>query len=340
MKKILLLPLLFFASFYQLEAFTPFPAAKLTESNGYSFSFWADFLYLEASSNHLSFVESGNTKKNSTLLLSSFGETYYPSFSFNPGFKLGLSLDLNHDNWNMEAEYAWLNGNGNKVSVSSTYINSSLVETRPIFLPYIDRVIQADGDFDFLYQTASINLGKNFFLSNYLTSRPYMGLKSLFDTTQTHVHYKSHTNEFLDGHFISQIYKQDFFGIGFQTGLDLSWLISENFSILTNFSMLNLWSKFDLKILEKTYELAVDLTDYTDEKIYFNTSASFWGLQNATDLYLGLKWHLLFDENRKSVSIQMGWDQQVFINHLQKPIATKLSHLNIQGLDLQLRLNF
>ena len=74
--------------------------------------------------------------------------------------------------------------------------------------------------------------------------------------------------------------------------------------------------------------------------LFFLRKGSFWGLQNGVGINLGLKWHLAFDEAKKSVEILSFWNQQVLINHLQQPIATKLSNLNIQGLDLQLRFNF
>lgn len=331
---------LFFLLVHSLECSIPFPSSGFTQSEQFNWSFWADFTYLEVTANHLSFIESGNTKKNGDVELSSLGETYYPSFCYNPGFKVGFALDLMHDNWDLSGSYAWLNGSGGPISVNSTYANSTLVETRQIFLPLIDRVVKADADFDYLLQSIDLSLGKNFYLSPFLTSRPHAGLYGLLDTTLSHVHYTSHTNTFLDGHFISQIYKQKFFGIGLRSGLDLDWQISKNWSILSYFSAMNLWSKFNIEFIEKTYEIALDKVLYDEENILYNSKGSFWALQNGVSIGLGLKWHLAFDHHKKSVEILGLWNQQVLINHIQQPIATRLSNLNIQGLDLQLRFNF
>jgi hypothetical protein len=314
------------------------PPAGFAAAQGIGFSVYADFIYWEARTNNLSFVQSNVNYHNPDVTISSQGQTYYPSFSYMPGFKVGLAVDLGHDNWDLTADYTWLNGTGGKNSVEMSYTDSTLKETRPIFDPSVGRIVEADGNFGYHYNLINLDLGRNYFISQYLTLRPYFGLSGAWDKTSSVVHYNIQ-DAFADGTYVKQNYKQNFWGIGFSTGLDTAWCFDENWSIFADFSLMNLWSRFKATAKETDYAISSGALDNLGS-VSYNTEGTQYGLQNVIDIQMGLRWNMRFNDDTMGFGFQIGWDQQIWINHVQQPFSTASSNLSIQGIDLRARFDF
>jgi len=57
--------------------------------------------------------------------LTARGNVHSPNFSFTPGFKVGLGVNLPYDGWDLTAEYTWIRDNHNKDTVSKSNGNIS-----------------------------------------------------------------------------------------------------------------------------------------------------------------------------------------------------------------------
>lgn len=318
------------------------PPAGFAAAQGIGFSVFADFIYWEARTNNLSFAQTNVASYNPNAVITSKGQTYYPSFSYMPGFKVGLAVDLGHDNWDLTADYTWLNGDGGKNSVEMSYEDSTILETRRIFpdpatFPNA-RIIGADGNFGYHYNLINLDLGRNYYISQYLTLRPYFGLSGAWDKTSSYVHYNIQ-DEDSDGIYVFQNYQQNFWGIGFNTGLDTAWCFDENWSIFADFSLMNLWSRFKAQAKQTNFDIDTGVTSTTGDVTY-NTEGTQYGLQNVIDIQMGLRWNMRFDDDTMGFGLQLGWDQQIWINHVLEPVSTTSSNLSIQGIDLRARFDF
>lgn len=319
------------------------PPAGFASQEGIGFSIFADFIYFEARVTNMDFAQSGSSTYNHDADLSHKGKTYYPSFNYMPGFKVGMDVALGHDNWDLMLDYTWLNGDGDKNETFATYANSTLEETRGFFLEKEPsaRMEETDGNFGYLLNFFNLSLGRDFYISQYLTLRPFIGISGGWDRTDTLIHYTFlDDNSGMDGDFISQYYKQRYWGAGFNTGINTAWCLTDNWSVFGDVKFMNLWSNFTTYSKETDFVIAESLVDYTLPTIKGNVKGSQYGIQNVIDLQLGLRFKMRFNDDSMGFLCQLGWDQQIWINHVQFPVANGNGNLSIQGLDLRARFDF
>jgi hypothetical protein len=110
-----------------------------------------------------------------------------------PGFKVGIGLNLNHDGWDLYAQYTWLHAKKHSSSLSlkapagTEAINGILpldrlpelaVEGGGI-IGYGNRAFAKSASASWAHHlnVIDLELGRNFYLSQYLTMRPYIGFK-------------------------------------------------------------------------------------------------------------------------------------------------------------------
>jgi len=316
------------------------PPAGFASAAGIGFSLSADFIYWEARQANLDFAQSGvvNTE---TIEIDSQGQTYYPGFQYQPGFKVGAAVDLGHDNWDLSAEYTWLNGSGEKTSTSAPYATTTLTNTRNIINSdnITDQLLtEADGNWGFHYNFVDLVMGRDYYISQNLTLRPYFGLAGAWNNQSSLVHYTYADDSNTTGLFFSQSYGQKYWGVGFDSGINTAWCFDDNWSIYGDFSVMNLWSRFKTYEKQTHYTLANNEVDYSIPAVDYNTEAVQYGLQNVIDIQMGIRWGMRFDDDAMGISFQAGWDQQVWINHAK--YATNASNLSIQGLDIKARFDF
>jgi hypothetical protein len=308
------------------------PPAGFASESGVGLSLFADFIYWEAREANLDFATSGASGN-----ITSQGQTYYPSFGYQPGFKVGAAVTLGHDNWDLTADYTWLNTSGGKTSVSQDPATSTLTATNNLpFSEEIESIAQADGSWGFVYNLANLTLGRDYYISEYLTLRPFFGLSGAWN----HQNNRNHYLYTLVGsyQFDSYLAKQSYWGVGFSSGLNTAWCFDKNWSIYGDFSVLNMWSKYTVKKSQITYNATGTTVDYDSGTVMFSTQGIQYGLQNVIDIQMGLRWQMQYDDNKMGFLIQAGWDQQVWINHAQ--FTNQASNLSIQGLDLKIRFDF
>jgi hypothetical protein len=306
------------------------PPAGFAAAQGIGFSIYADFIYWQARVANLDFAQSNVSDGGGVI---SQGSVYYPGFKYQPGFKVGLALDVGHDNWDLTAEYVRLSGNGSKNSVTVEAETSELVPTRTIFdNDFASGLLSsADGNFGYQYNLVNLDLGRNYFISENLTLRPFFGLSGAWDKTSSLVHYTTTDTTPVS---LSQSYTQRYYGVGYRTGMNTAWCFDENFSIYGDLTLMNLWSRYKASAQE------TDVTDPLLPDVNYNTQGVQYGLQYVVDIQMGIRWAMRFNDDTMGFGLQAGWDQQVWINHVQSPVSTSASNLSIQGLDIRARFDF
>lgn len=299
------------------------PPAGFAAEQGIGFSVYGDFIYWEARQANIGFAASAFPSTPTAAL--AIGQSYAPSFKYKPGFKAGIDFDLGHDNWDLNIDYTWLNGSSGKNSVSST--NTDLAALYPVYATTPGTLTGGDAEWFFHYNLINMELGRDYYISQYLTLKPYFGLSGAWNKQKEVVHY-TYTSTNVTEHF-----SQHYWGIGFDTGLNTNWFFDENWSIYGNFSLMNLWSKYRVTSSES------DLTISTGESVTsLNNQAVQYGFQNVIDLELGVRWGTTFDDDTMGASILLGWEQQIWINHAQ--YAHGASNLSLQGLNARFRFDF
>lgn len=300
------------------------PPAGFAAEQGIGFSVYGDFIYWEARQANIGFAASAfPTNPTASVAI---GQSYAPSFKYKPGFKAGIDFDLGHDNWDLNIDYTWLNGSSGKNVVSSStsdlialYSTSSQAA--------LTKLTSADGEWFFHYNLINMELGRDYYISQYLTLKPYFGLSGAWNNQKEVIHYTSSTYD------VTKHYSQHYWGIGFDTGLNTNWFFDENWSIYGNFALMNLWSKYRVNSSETDLNLSnrATTTGLDNQSIQY-------GFQNVLDLELGIRWGTTFDDDTMGASVLVGWEQQLWINHAQ--YGHGASNLSLQGLNARLRFDF
>ncbi len=313
------------------------PPAGFAAQQGMGFSLYADFIYYQARQTGLAFAYSQGGDSYQ-------GNYYFPGFSFQPGFTVGGSIDLGHDNWDLDANYTWFNGSGTKTHASLSSAEAMLnpvYDVTSVIDPSDTPLYRADGVWNFVYNVANLQLGRNYYISQYLMLRPYFGISGAWNHQNTLVHYVYGADEELTtGTFDSQNLTQHYWGVGFSTGLNTAWCFDENWSVYANLGIMNLWSRYSGKTKETYYDIADGDIDFLVPTIAQNINSVQYGLQNVVDLGMGLRWYLPFDDNTMGFTIQAGWDQQVWINQNSLNGNVQGGNLSIQGFDLRFKFDF
>ena len=311
------------------------PNAGPRVSDGADVFITADFIYWTGREDGLGFAYTGARSSN---LDPKKGEIKHPDFGFDPGFKVGLGLNLGHDGWDVFAEYTWLHSDGDKRTVSASDPSNSSI--RPLWL--IDPasmgpstpISRASGEWDLHFNVIDLELGRNFFVSRYLTLRPHFGFKGTWQDEDYTVRYEEPESGEV---FISKMrIDQDFWGVGLRTGLDTAWHFTRRWSIFGDVALTALWCYFDVD--------RKDTTDFMSIKdTVLNTENDFHSIKGVIEIALGLRWEIWFRDDDYHFLIQAGWEEQIWLNRNQYfRHAEEGSHgdLTFQGLTLKLRFDF
>ena len=335
------------------------PNAGPRVTNGADVFITADFIYWTARMDGLGYARSGMDDFDNTSILSNpnavAGSTKFPPRKFDPGFKTGIGLNLGHDGWDVFLEYTWFHTNHSN-EVSSTTTGSTgivplwdvstvgVVVGRDQFsVDTFVHVERAKGKFRLRFNNFDLELGRNFYISQYLTLRPNIGLKGCWYKENYDVRYTT----FLDFDIADELdqvrakFRQHYWGVGVRAGIDSSWYFDKNWSIFGNVAMSNLWGRFDVR---RRDFVDVDLTDPANVLKVIDTSFDFHTVKPVFECQLGLCFDYWFSDDDYHFGISAAWEEQIWINHNNIFTVTKgwgaNGDLSFQGFTLKARFDF
>ena len=250
------------------------------------------------------------------------GDLIEPDFGLEPGFKVGLGLNLGHDGWDMFLEYTWLRSCVSESKRSNTMVN--LWDT--VLTPTRMR-----GSWDYDLNNFDLEIGRNFFVSQYLSIRPHYGFKGGWQSQDYVVRAE------LGNINRKMVQDFDYWGFGIRTGFDTAWHLNSSWSIFGNFALSALWSSFDIDRKDTDFDGAVTTTNV-------NTNNDFHTILPVLEIAIGVRWEMWFSDDDYHFGIDAGWEEQVWwgmnrlivINQPQRDNGD----LTFQGLTLKFRFDF
>ena len=332
------------------------PNAGPRVTNGVDVFITADFIYWTSREEGLAFARSGIADFSEALALGNtkLGKTYYPKSKFSPGFKVGVGLNLGHDGWDTYLNYTWFHNHSkcSHVVNSSSWtapiplwevasVGSLLAKENFLVLSSYVNVGNAEAHWKLYFNNFDWELGRNFYISQYLTLRPYAGLKGNWMQQYYNVRY----SDFLSSDISSDIsavkmdQEKKFWGVGIRTGLETSWYFDKNWSMFANTALSSLWSRF--KVTREDLALQTNATTYNT---IINTMKDCHTVKPVLELQLGARYDYWFCDDDYHFGIEAAWEQQVwfnqgqFINILEPNSAN--TNLTLQGLTIDFRFDF
>jgi hypothetical protein len=310
------------------------PAAGPRVIDGCNLFVTADYLYWTARESNLQYASTGYS--NSGTYSIQGGRTKTPHFDFESGFKTTLGWSFGHDCWDTLATYTWFQTSNNTGSIKATQDEGLY----PYFWPYIpmysdDYFTKAHTNWGLHFNAIDWELGRNCYISKYLSLRPFVGLKG----TWQHQHFNNSYKGFSD--YIPFSYHNDNYlssiGLGIRTGLNTAWHLSQSWSIFGDLALSALWQS--VKVSRKdSYTISGE-----DKLTTVNTRSNMHIIVPVLELALGIRKDVWINDDKVHIGIQAGWEEQIWWNQNQfiEDLATSFNgNLFLQGLTARLRIDF
>lgn len=324
------------------------PTAGPRVAHGVDLFITADFIWWKATQEGTQYAFNGfKTDSNvaNAFVPASKGKTKNVAHDWAPGFKVGLGLNMGHDGWDIYAQYTWLRPS-NSNSISSSDPNNEIIgqyfANPGIFSIFIGGE-RASANWDLDFNVIDLELGRNFYLSQFLTMRPFIGLKGTWQSQDYKWRFTSADFTLATGVDATGPYRVhqdlDVWGIGVRGGFNIAWYMSKNWSIYGDLAWTALWSDYyELK----RRDVLDDSTTNTSVTTVNVDNDTFYSVKYVGELELGLRWETWFYDDNYHFSIQAGWEQQVWINwsHFVEILDEVWNDLNFHGLNLKFRFDF
>jgi hypothetical protein len=277
------------------------PPAGPTVQNGADVFITADFIYWQASGTGLNYAFNGAPLGS----VDTTGHMKSPDFTYEPGFKVGLGVLCDHDNWDVYAEYTWLTVSKEDTKSTLNGTTASPVQIIPTW-PGIETALvyqTASGEWSLNFNVLDFEIGRNFWISKRITFRPHLGMK--FSWMEQHFNIEGFN---FDGTTADNQFKmkQTQFGVGVRTGLDTAYYFDSKWAIYGDFGVTGLYNYFK----ESRH-------DYTGDTLENTVSQRPQFLTTVVELDLGLRFETIFSKGRYKYLLQAGWETQMWFDQEQ-----------------------
>lgn len=288
---------------------------------------FADFLYWNAHENGLQVAV--KNEGSGTNLSDSDAQTL--KGKWNVGFRLGVGYNTPHDGWDLK--FTWLrftdNGSKNGHTHAPNYFLPTIIPPANVGLGNADSV---KSHWRMRLDQLDLDLGREFFVSKWLTLRPHFGLRADWIRQTETADFEMVILTPVEMNDVGL--KDRWYGIGLEGGLDTQWGLGSGWSLFGNVSTAILYGLHkitDVNRYQPTGLAEVTFMDFRDSRRISHP---------ILDIEAGVRWDNMFSNDRFHLGLQIGWEHHVYFSQNQFPIFTSNASLgtyvNNQG-DLTLQ---
>lgn len=268
-------------------------------NNPLDFYFYVEGLAMQGMESNLQFVVVDATSSPITqprATLGGFGQD--DSWDYNFGLRTGFGVYLNHDAWNLDFDWMWLN-----VTNKAGY-QAGTGATLPIWQPsdgatFLNRG-SAGANWSSTFHVFDATLGKPYYISRKVIFNPHFGLRFASIAQDYNVTYGGTTA----AHMVKYRADNDFFGVGARVGVDADWLLGCGFKFFSNISSSVLAGWFDCH-----QHFAVPTTAIRGKM----SSAPQMVVPNM-ELAVGLDWGINLGDCKYYLDLRAGYEFQIWWN--------------------------
>ncbi len=312
------------------------PGAGPRVINGCDIFITADYLYWSAHEDNLEYAVTGNPSDLTESTRQ--GSVKNTNFRYQTGFRGGLGFSFDHDLWDSDFNYTWFQSNKNK---GHTHVHSAKAGLFPSFTPAL---VTPEGSFfshaktiwQLHFNSLDWELGRNLYISKYLSIRPFIGLKGTWQQQKDVNNYKLTTTTDYKIPY-QNLLKSYFFGVGARGGINTSWHLSGTWSFIGDLALSGVWGQFNTHRKDYFKLEGEDKVTSINKKNHFNT------IIPVLELCLGIKKDAWFSEDRFHISVQAGWEEQIWWDQNKFSLTNGVPRggdLTIQGLTARIRIDF
>ncbi len=323
------------------------PSGRSEVRQGTDLFLFGDLLYWTARVNGLNtaVVQSDPTVTSFKRLNDAHITTLHGDWSW--GFRVGCGYNIGHDKWDLKLTYLRFTDHGHKHISTGEGVAIYPTPVMP-FAPVFDENNQyasaMTSSWHLNLNQLDLDLGREFFVSSYLTLRPHGGIRSnwiqqsmrnfyevlnVFPSTDTSVKAKDH-----------------WWGLGLAGGVDTQWSLGGGWSLFGNLAAAILYG------FHPVTDTHVDspTEDPSNTTLFAHVDNTYRISQPILDLQAGLAWDHLFFKDRFHLGLQLGWEQHVYFSQNRFSTFTGLRQrgsftsnpgdLTLQGWTASMRMDF
>lgn len=272
---------------------------------------------------------------------------------WNWGFRVGIGYNLPHDGWDVRLNWLRFTDNTKRHAHSDgdeAVFPTTVLPSDPIAQDTASR--RGSARWHLRLNQLDLDLGRQFFVSKWLTMRPHIGLRSDWIYQKLRAEYSNFIGVAIPNE-VEMKMKDRWWGIGVEGGLDTQWGLGNGWSIFGNLTA---------AIIYGFHHLDIDDVDSPATTNNSNNAASapngkFADIDNdyrvsqpILDLQLGLRWDNMFMDDAIHLGLQIGWEHHVYFSQNQFPVftddvafgnfASNQGDLTLQGWTFSARLDF
>lgn len=299
-----------------------------------------DLLLWNAHENGLALAIKNDDPDDSTP--ASEAKVVNPDFDWSWGFRAGLGYNLPHDGWDLYLNWTYFYNRAH--TTREAHDDEELFTTWSPPINDIGAVAKMKSHWKLQLNMLDLEMGREFFVSKFLTLRPFMGLRTAWIRQKNELHYKTGLNSSrfdLPPNSVEEIgMRSKYWGLGVRSGFNTLWGLGAGFSIYGDASISLLYGLFTNKFEDEVAERQV----YDIDTDHFRVSRAI------TDLALGVRWDRNFCDDCFHLGIKAGWEHHYFFgmntfSHFTDDVVpgtfvNNNGDLTLQGWTLAVRMDF
>jgi Legionella pneumophila major outer membrane protein precursor len=236
---------------------------------------------------------------------------------WNVGFRAGIGYNLPHDGW--DVNFTWLRfyTHGNKHIPSHNNVFIFPTRAAPGDLLAGDSPSsKAKTHWGLRLNQLDLDLGREFFVSKWLTLRPHFGLRTDWIRQTWNSKFRNFSNTPLPNK-LQLKYKDEWWGLGLEGGLDTQWGLGSGFSLFGNICGAILYGFHDIDFKDKD----IPRQRNTNHKGEFADLDNVYRISHPIlDLMMGLRYDYMFYNDRFHLGFQLGWEHHIYFSQNQFPV--------------------
>lgn len=320
------------------------PSGRPQVRDGADLFFTADWLIWQAHENGLGYaIKAQSGQPLDSALYHSSVKNY--DFHWNSGFRVGLGWNTPHDGWDLLANWTWFQNKAEgNIGVGSSHLLLPTGAYEPANSA-LDGFRSVNAHWRLHLNLIDLELGREFFVSKWMTLRPFAALRSGWIFQNQEITFRKATpateqvGMYLKG-------SCNYWGIGPRMGLNTQWGLGHGVSFFGNAGASLLYGFFDIDTRQEQL-----FSDSTYNDAVTDTDGMRVG-RAITEFALGFRYDTMLADDRCHFSLQAGWEQLMFFgqNQFKQFIGTTEANtgsyvsnqgdLTIQGWTIAARVDF
>lgn len=322
------------------------PPGRPQVRNGADLFIYGDLLYWNAHENGLFYAIENDSATPSSNLAEAEVKNIHGKWNW--GFRVGAGYNMPHDGWDIRTTWLRFTDNAKKHARAEDADDAVF----PTLASPFNRIAndetcqRAKAHWRFRLDQVDLDMGREFFVSKWLTLRPHGGLRTDWIHQKLNTEYKNFAGTATPNEVEVEL-KDRWWGIGLEAGLDTQWGLGGGWSVFGNMTAAIIYGFHHLDFDEEN----------TPASAVTTSSGKFIDLDNhyrishpVLDIAMGLRWDNMFSDDRVHLGLQVGWEHHVYFSQNQFPnfvddvnlgkFVVNQGDLTLQGWTFSARLDF